>query len=823
MDVNLNIEEKELDYIKDELKGKVNPVDLHEIANRVALFKTRDNRSHRVKIYNPNCEFKVGDLLYKEYPGKIPVGSKKFIEITEGVVLKVIGVRSRYGINEIQLSYEGTSEFKKYISYLERQKIELLLPHKQSRPGEKPEYLPEDIDPRRQLDPLEKRDFSALVRKLAGVLNKDPQIALISNKILLKENLKPILPEVFDRIKEFLKENKKSETTEFLVENFVKIRPEDETFDAYCFALNYRMQIDYKIDFQQTQNIGWGKWNLISVIYYLKKNSPISDTNPLTDRANIANKKNLVYRRKKFEESLFPEGNASARYYLAQREITAGAIRLKPGFFDLGDSIEVELTDTKQKKTYLVYYYKDDHLMLGFKEIFERNKVLQGSILTFEMINDDGQPTTTGGKLHFNIRMTKKGTIADRIDYIPEKKAFIATAEKVSSTAFVNKSMFLEAAVFKTLDEKLDEFRKMDTFNKLVHKVFLEFGIKERNYEIHILRLYHILDLIYPTDMKLLEEVILGNDEFIPDEKMPGVFYLDSDAVIEIEEEESKRKEIQIDENKKKREELKKKKLEQERLIKDDIRRKREERRKKREQEMWEKERLRRELEEKKVQEQRKKKEKEIPKEAPRKTSPTPPAPAPTPAPTAAAPAPAPTPIVKAPDQPVIESSPQPAESPASVPAPPQKEINKKEFKKEFVQKEVPQKEVPFKPKPRPEAPRTQTEPPLSEEAARKKDIALKWEKKKLADEKEKSVAKPFKKAERKPQDEELTEEEIKREIELERLKENMRERKEAKKQTDDSKKKVAYKDDGGFGGILASKLDKIVKQDSDKNETEKK
>ncbi|MCP4221463.1 MAG: hypothetical protein GY765_42955, partial [bacterium] len=281
MEVNLNIEKKDIKHIKEYLSGKTSPVDMDDILYNIALFKTRDTRTHKVKVYDPDCEFKVGDLIYKEYPGKIPVGAKKNIEIEHGVVLKVLGVRTRFGIDEIKLAYEGTSEFKKYTGYLERQKIELLLPHKQKRPVEKPEYLTTENDPRQQQAPLEKREFTALRKKLAGVLNKENDIAFISNKALPAESLKPIEDSTFDKIREFLTENKTAETAEFFVENFAKIKHDDPDFETYCFSLNYRMSKDYKIDFQQTRFTGWGKWNLISVIYYTKKDSPISETNPL--------------------------------------------------------------------------------------------------------------------------------------------------------------------------------------------------------------------------------------------------------------------------------------------------------------------------------------------------------------------------------------------------------------------------------------------------------------------------------------------------------------------------------------------------------------
>ncbi len=784
MDVNLNIEDKDIHYLKEYLKDKVNPVDLEELAYRLALFKTQATRNHRVMIYNPDCEYKVGDLIYKEYPSKIPVGSKKYIEMDNGVVLKVVDVRTRFGIDEVQLKYEGTSEFKKYTDYLDRQKIELLLPHRQAKPCEKGDYLPEDNDPRKQQAPLEKRDFTALKKKLAGAINKEADIALVSRKVLLKEHLKPLDEIVFTKIKEFLQENKKSEHTEFFVENFAKIKAEDEQFDAYCFALNYRMMKEFKIDFQQTQDVGWGKWNLISVIYYMKKDSPISEVNPLVNNVIIANKRNLMQRRRKFEDSLFQD--SCMRFYLTQREITAGAVKLKPGFFDLGESIEVEVVDGRQKKSYLVYYYKDVNLMLGFKEIFERYKALQGTILTFELTEDK--------KLQFNIRTTKKGTIVDRVEYVKEEKAFKVIDEKVASPVFVNKAMFLDSPVLRILYEKLKEFRNIGTLNKLIHKVFLEFGVKERNYEIHILRLYHILDLIYPMDIKLVEDVILGNDEFVPAEKMAGVFYLDSDAVSEIEEEELKRKEFEADEHKKRREELKRKKLDRERRIKDEIRKKREERRKKREHEMWEKERLKKEMEEKRILELRKKKE----EDARRKEE---------------------------------ESRKRAAfrgerpHRPKEMRKPPGKkfEPSPPRDRRRPDGPHVPHK-PPKPPRPKPEFVKPQPPPPPGDELLRKREVPPRRdkEKRKIEEERERAEkdVKAARKVERRPEDDAMSEDEIKSQIELEKLKEKMRERREAEKAAEKDKK-VAYHDNGGFGGILASQLDKVVKKEDEKPKKE--
>jgi hypothetical protein len=84
------------------------------------------------------------------------------------------------------------------------------------------------------------------------------------------------------------------------------------------------MTTQYKIDLQQTNTRGWGKWHLLSVLYHIKKNALVSEANPFLSSLSFENKKNLLQRRKKLEESIFSEGET--RYFLTQREIASGAV-----------------------------------------------------------------------------------------------------------------------------------------------------------------------------------------------------------------------------------------------------------------------------------------------------------------------------------------------------------------------------------------------------------------------------------------------------------------------------------------------------------------
>jgi len=719
MDINLNVEKEDIAVIKKSIAGQNLPMELDYVVTQVALHKTEGERKNKVKLYDPNCEFKVGDLIYKEYKSKIPIGTKKFVELERGVVLKVEELRVRPGMEEVKLSYDGTSLFRKYIAYLNRQKIDLLLPHKRAKPYEKTKYIEDDIDPRIKNAPLIKKDFQVLRKKVVSFFQRSNEIAFANDKVLLLENLKDISTDAFDRIKQFLIDNKTSVSTEFLVENFLKIKPETDEFTAYCFSINYKMNNDYKIDFQQTTKEGWGKWNLISVVYHLRKDSILSFQNPLMSSAFISNGENIKNKRKLIVDSFYD--NDRAKCILTQREVTAGAVRVKNGIFDFGNNLELEIINSKTKKSHTLYYYKDVELLIGFQEIFKTVKALQGMAISFKKNSDD--------KFQFTIKELKKGTVADEIIYDEVKRAFNTTYKKIASQLFVNKTIFLETDLFATLYNDFDSYLNIKSFNKLMHKIFISFGKKEKNYEIHAFRLYHIMDLIYPTNFEKVIDVLCGNPEFIPSEKLSGVFYLDPKAISNIEQDEIKRKEENKEELDRKVEELKKEKLNEEQERIEAIRVKREERRVKRENEM----RLKEEMKKSRT-------EPEIFKPKPKKT--------------------------------ITYSKPKPKE------------------------------ELFF----------------TEESSTQERKIKIKESLKKqnaLNDEIDKTP-KTKKRTGTVSAEEKIDIEDIKKDIKLEELKEEVLSKK--KKSKKDKEKEVAYKDDGSFGGVFASILDKAVSgKDKDK------
>ncbi|MCP4155137.1 MAG: hypothetical protein GY757_45855, partial [bacterium] len=97
---------------------------------------------------------------------------------------------------------------------------------------------------------------------------------------------------------------------------------------------------------------------------------------------------------------------------------------------------------------------------------------------------------------------------------------------------------------------------------------------------------------------------------------------------------------------------------------------------------------------------------------------------------------------------------------------------------------------------------------------AAERDAAAKKSKRKIDE--DKSIKTP--KRISKPVNEEvLSEDELKSQIKLEELKDTMRDQNKTGRKKSKKKKEIAYKDNGGFGGVFASKLDEVVKKDENK------
>ena len=73
---NTKILASDLEFLEEDLAKTNTPFGLEELVKKIAIKKTSSQLSHEVKVYDPNCIYEVGDLLYKEYNEPLIVSSK---------------------------------------------------------------------------------------------------------------------------------------------------------------------------------------------------------------------------------------------------------------------------------------------------------------------------------------------------------------------------------------------------------------------------------------------------------------------------------------------------------------------------------------------------------------------------------------------------------------------------------------------------------------------------------------------------------------------------------------------------------------------------
>ena len=85
-----NITEADLSFLEKELRQINTALTLSELAKKVAFKKTSSQLKQEVKIYDPYCQFEVGELILKEYDEPLLVSSKGTETFKGAVVPKVI-------------------------------------------------------------------------------------------------------------------------------------------------------------------------------------------------------------------------------------------------------------------------------------------------------------------------------------------------------------------------------------------------------------------------------------------------------------------------------------------------------------------------------------------------------------------------------------------------------------------------------------------------------------------------------------------------------------------------------------------------------------
>ncbi|MEW6455979.1 MAG: hypothetical protein AB1410_04600 [Acidobacteriota bacterium] len=528
----LQLKDEDLHWVESLIKQNGAPLPLEEAVSQLAYRKMSLIRGKRVKIFNPEIDYEIGDFIYKYYDEKLKVGKEKVEHFQGGVILQVIGkfYSSEYKCQLIEVWYDGGGLFKQHFDYMRKTNAQILIPCGFSGRSEPVEYLKEEDDPRVQEPSLDKKYLIRLKKELENKIKKSEVFISCGNNLYLEELIEGIPDNVIDKIENYLNKKGESENTDILVEKILKINPNDKKFTSYCISLYKFLESKGKNRIVRVSSEGWGKWNTLDYFNRLKQDIPLAVKE--FDKIILKIPKiEALNEKKRFYTALKSKENASHfRFYLTWREIISGGLGIpKDLSFIFENERELIFLDKDKNKSYKVFYYPEDNFILGLSQAYEEHSPFQGALLFLEK--------EAKNKFSFSFRKSKKILTSKKVYYDAQTQSFKVSSEIIESHAEVNKLIFLEDEL-EHLEECYKEVDKMDNLLDLMYFLFKKFGIESENYKLHILKCYHICDLLRKTSKEKINLVLFGNPEFFPSEEEKGYFYLDLSKLEKPEEEE---------------------------------------------------------------------------------------------------------------------------------------------------------------------------------------------------------------------------------------------------------------------------------------------
>ncbi len=495
-------------FLEKEFSQTKKPLTLLEMTKKLVYQKSSDQLSQEVKKYEPDCQYEVGDLIYKEYDEPLMVSSKGMEHFKAAVVLKVMKKVpfKEFNCEMLEVDYSGGGVFRKYMDYMKKTKTQVLLPANCEGKAQAPEKMEKNEDPRLTELPMTDRDLRTLERNLEAALSKSPKFFNWNEYWQLDEKRVEIQEEKAKDIENHLIETKSSASTVELAGKFFNIHSSDELFDLFCMSLNFALEKKFKRDFITVSPLEWGKWHLKKVFNSLPLNLPLS-----APKAALS----ALAETEKGETAQIQ--NFPLKLYLTWREILSGGLKIPKSLNkELSSSKEYTFTDIEEGKDYIVFYFPTLGFFLGLKDYYESHNVLQGASLTLE------RESLT--QFRFWLKKSKKKLSFMKVTYSPEEDKFAQTDEEVFTFCLPNKIIHLEKD---TLDNLISLYPQRDNLNltELLVLIYKNFGLESEGFSLHYLRAYNLVDILKQTTQEDIEKTLLGSPEFILSDKKKGTFF----------------------------------------------------------------------------------------------------------------------------------------------------------------------------------------------------------------------------------------------------------------------------------------------------------
>jgi hypothetical protein len=518
---NTIISADDLVFILKELKKEPVVITLHDLAIKLAYRKNASQLNQEVKVYDHNCVYEVGDLIYREYDDQLLTSSKGKEHFTGAVVLKVIKkmVYDSFNCEMLEVDFTGGGVFRKHIDYMKKSKTQVLLPSASEGNCEPPVVLKKDQDPRMHELPMTEKDLRVLQKNLGTALSRSKEFFKWKNSYQLTENRIPILDSLVKKIEAGIQKTGKSAGTADLAKEFLGTSVTKKDFDLHCISLNATLDKKFKKTFIYISPEKKGKWFLKEILDSRIKDLPLAKTLAKLPASNLPSDSDLTSGSQGFP----------LKVYLTWREVLSGGLTVpKAAVRELSESREYTMKDAESGDTYSTFFYPTRGIFLGLNDFYEKHTVTQGASLTLEKSEDY--------TITFALKRAKKGLTVPYVAYDAKKDRFSLSKKEKPTTSLPNKIIFLENHTLEKLETLYDERANLD-LSELLILIFKNFGLEGEALSLHMQRAFHLVDMLRHTTLTDVEKSLCSTPEFIRSEKKKGLFLYKEH--IEPEEEES--------------------------------------------------------------------------------------------------------------------------------------------------------------------------------------------------------------------------------------------------------------------------------------------
>jgi len=513
---------KDLDTVKVLFEETDEPQAMSAITGCVLDRKKAALTRKRVKIYDPRCEYDVGDIILKRYEETLRAGKTRTVKVNEDILLTVVET-FRHPVlpcTMLDVAYEGGGPFKLHTEFLAKTGAKLLIPCGQSDTPVEPRYVEEAQDPRFKEHEPTPEEITEFVSRLTQEITSSALFLHWEDHWFLADRKVEINPGIIHRAEKLIKDRGVSLSTEEILYEIFSTNAEDVKYPTFAISFNHTLENFYRKKFICVSFIEWGRWNLWENIE-AKKNAMHGLRERLEDLVETISGEEEILARKRERLALpfleCPDEN-SIRVCLTFRDVTSGTIRpvhIPAGFF--GSERELPVAFGGQQFT--IDYLPEIQFLMGFGHLFAGCR--QGDTATLRRAAD-------GYLLEFDP--SPHGEVAGTGFHYDERRDLIISSEERRSSSFLS----FELAVVTS-----DELHKIEPLQAEIHrrrdlyeavaKLFHAMGDTKRSYPMHVLRLYHILDALAFVPWEKFLHLLLSYPAFYqqPEDVSEGIFRLD--------------------------------------------------------------------------------------------------------------------------------------------------------------------------------------------------------------------------------------------------------------------------------------------------------